>query len=151
MSLNWIRTVIVQLHQFPKLMFDQLLANHASNKFIINMRDILMQRKHIHLQKRFSQDSSAFWSNEENFVLTLHLEWMGTSLPEVKVITCTTTEGLVKKDPTHLRRKCKHKHLPQHACSHILHFWRVELQSESSWIFTHTRIDNECQRGEELL
>lgn len=80
-------------------------------------------------------------------LFSLCMEQMGTSLQEVKVITCTTTQGPVKKDPTHLRRKCKHKHLPQHACSHILHFWRRELQSESSWIFTHTRIDNECRRG----
>lgn len=72
---------------------------------------------------------------------------MGTSLQEVKVITCTTTKGLVKKDPAHLRKKCKHKHLPQHACSHILHFWCTELQSEPSRIFTHSRIDNECRRG----
>lgn len=71
---------------------------------------------------------------------------MGTSLQEVKVITCTTSEGLVKKDPTHLRRKCKRKHLPQHACSHILHFWRIELQSESSRIFAHTGMDNERRR-----
>lgn len=69
-----------------------------------------------------------------------------------KVITCTTKKEACQKKKKKIQHiyeeKCKHKHLPQHAPSRILHFFSWwSLQAEASRVFTHTQIDNKRLKG----